>query len=104
MNWSGRDMDNAILKVNNICTTEEDKDRNEFSLRPCNRCGLDNPSAHKFCSRCGTVLDEETEQKILRSNLRVTRADKVMDILIHDQEFVEMLERKIKELAHQGLS
>jgi len=101
---SGRDMDNAILKVNNIRTTEEDKDRNEFSLRPCNRCGLDNPPAHKFCSRCGTVLDEETERRLVKSSLSANRADKVMDMLIHDQEFVEMLERKIKELAHQGLS
>jgi len=95
---SGRDMDNALLKLNHIPTSEEDSPRNNFSLKSCPRCNFSNPPANRFCSRCGTVLDEETARDLVKKNLERNHADEIMDTLIQDQEFRDMLKRKLEEL------
>jgi len=101
---SGRDIDNAILKVNNIKTSDQEREGNKFAIKACNRCSLNNPPGHKFCNRCGTVLEEETSRKLLTINLKNSRADKVMDRLIQDREFVDMLKRKLREIAISEVS
>ena len=99
---SGRDIDNALLKLNNIPTNDEDNAKNEFSLRHCLRCEFKNPPGHKFCSRCGAALDEKTAHKIIQRELERNRADDIMERLIQNQEFRDMLDRKIKELSNAG--
>ena len=97
---SGRDIDNALLKLNRIPTQEEDNHKNDFSLKSCPRCDFDNPPANKFCSRCGTILDEKTASEIIKKNLGRNKADQIMDSLIQDAEFRTLLERKVRELAN----
>jgi integrase len=96
---SGRDIDNALLKLNNIAIPEDEKSKNGFSLRTCQRCSLANPPGNKFCSRCGAPLDEQTAREIVQRDLDRSRADQIMDGLIQDHEFRAVLERKLKELS-----
>ncbi len=96
---SGRDVDDALLKTYGI--TREAKEAGETKLKPktCLRCNVQNASTNKFCSHCGTVLDKEAEHELVKSNLRANRADKVLDRLINDREFVDILKRKLSEIA-----
>lgn len=95
---SGRDVDHALLKLNNISVTEEKDSEKSFSLKNCPRCSLKNPPANKFCSRCGTVLDEKTARDLMKTNLEHGRADEIMDKLLQDSEFRSILGRKLEEL------
>jgi site-specific recombinase XerD len=94
---SGRDIDNALLKLNNIQVPDDGNSANGFSLRTCQRCSLANPPGNKFCSRCGAPLDEQTAREILQRDLDRSRADQIMDGLIQDQEFRALLEKKLRE-------
>ncbi len=95
---SGRDVDQALLKLNNISDADEQGTKESFSLRACPRCALSNPPANKFCSRCGMTLDEKTANELMRSNMERAKADEVMDSLLHDVEFRSLLERKLAQL------
>jgi len=109
---SGRDVDNALLtKVYGLKTEEEGKGDD---LRPlkCPRCGRDNPCTFKFCGLCGVPLDERAAVEVIRQEQERTATDNVMDRLIEDSEFRDLMQRKIRELspgprpsrkaAHQG--
>ena len=91
---SGRDVDNAILNVYGIKSSEG---KEESTLKPlnCQRCGESNQATNKYCSRCGLPLDEETRNEVLRKGLGRKEADDIMDRLLEDQEFREMFVRKI---------
>jgi len=95
---SGRDIDNALLRLHDIATPPEEGATENFALKDCPRCSLCNPPDNKFCSRCGMVLDEQAAQEMLRRELERSRADEVMNQLIQDKEFRVMVERKLEEL------
>ncbi|MBN2331063.1 MAG: tyrosine-type recombinase/integrase [Candidatus Aenigmarchaeota archaeon] len=95
---SGRDIDNALLKMHNKPIPKEDESNNKFTIMDCPRCKHSNPPGHRFCSRCGTVLDEETANAIVQKELDRKKADEMMDRLIQDQEFREVLKRKLAQL------
>jgi site-specific recombinase XerD len=95
---SGRDVDNALLKLNNIPISDKEDGGGNFSLRTCPRCKLNNPPANKFCSRCGMILDEKTAQDLIKSSMERNQADNIMDKLIQDSEFRAILEMKLKTL------
>jgi len=67
---SGRDVDNALLKIHGLVNEEEKKEETE--MKTCQRCQEKNPSVKKFCGRCGTPLDLKdalvTENKYKRSD------------------------------------
>ncbi len=55
---SGRDMDEAILKLNHM--ELEDKDKPEsFVIGTCERCGMKNSPGFPLCIRCGSPLSPE---------------------------------------------
>jgi site-specific recombinase XerD/ribosomal protein L37E len=95
---SGRDIDTAILKTYGLQT--ENNGKQESILKPlaCQRCSESNPSNNKFCLRCGFPLDEQERLRQFESSLKRSEADRIMDVLIKDDEFRSMLERKLKEL------
>jgi integrase/recombinase XerD len=95
---SGRDMDNALLKLHNIPIPEEDSKEDDFSLKTCRRCDLSNPPANKYCNRCGMVLDQETADLLIKKDLERQTADEILDTLLNDKEFKEILIRKAKVL------
>ncbi len=54
---SGRDVDNAILKLHGIETGEATK---KFIVNKCPRCKEMNPENALFCFKCGLPLTQET--------------------------------------------
>lgn len=60
---SGRDVDNALLKLNGIKVDEVRKEE-QFKALICPRCkGRNSPDA-KFCSHCGMCLDEKAAVQV----------------------------------------
>ncbi|MFA5303139.1 MAG: site-specific integrase [Candidatus Nanoarchaeia archaeon] len=53
---SGRDIDDAILKMHGLKKHEEEL---EFTEIKCPRCNQKNNSASKYCSYCGLLVDEK---------------------------------------------
>jgi len=89
---SGRDVDDAILGVYGLKKTEEEKPK--LTPRICPRCNRSNTYDGKFCSRCGLALDINAAAQIEDAR---RRTDGIMDVLMEDREFREMLMKKLKE-------
>lgn len=88
---AGRDIDNAILKMNKIETDETKKDI--FSVGRCPRCKEINPENSIYCGKCGLPL-KETEAKILErvstdANIEMLKA--AMSDPEFQSELVELL-------------
>jgi site-specific recombinase XerD len=65
---SGRDVDDKILQIHGLKPKDMDK-KNELNPIECPRCKYINSPVHRYCGRCGTVLDEEERLKMeLQSN------------------------------------
>lgn len=95
---SGRDVDNAILKVHGI-TNNNDKEEVKLKPKHCPGCELMNQAIHKFCSRCGMPLDRETMMKVAKMDMERKEADRILDEMIKDEEFREFFSRKIREVV-----
>jgi len=93
---SGRDVDNALLRVYGI---ENNGQKQESILKPkdCLRCGDRNQVTNKFCQKCGMPLDQKVISEILQRDAERSEADKILDGLLQDEEFREMLTKKILE-------
>jgi len=61
---SGRDVDDALLKVYGVKKDEQKKDESILKPKECPRCGFVNAKTAKFCSKCSLVLDVETAVKV----------------------------------------
>lgn len=95
---SGRDVDNALLKVYGI---ENNNEKQESILKPknCLRCGEINQATNKFCNKCGMPLDQAVVSEILHRDMERKEADRMLDKLLEDQEFRDMFLRKIENIA-----
>jgi integrase len=67
---SGRDVDNALLRMHGI-VTDETKDV-QMSPKQCNRCGTMNSPTTKFCSKCGLALDIKAALEIEEKSFEIT--------------------------------
>jgi hypothetical protein len=84
---SGRDVDNALLRMHGI-VTEDTKDV-QMSPKQCTRCSTMNSPTTKFCSKCGLALDikaaleiEEKSSETTMDFMQVARNDpKIMDFM-----------------------
>ncbi|MCK4634960.1 MAG: zinc ribbon domain-containing protein, partial [Candidatus Aenigmarchaeota archaeon] len=56
---SGRDLDDAILRMNGI-KKEKEIEEKDFVPKNCQRCKEVNPPTAKFCKRCGLPMNQET--------------------------------------------
>jgi ribosomal protein L40E len=92
---SGRDLDDAILGVYGLRKVEE----KEPKLKPkiCPRCNTSNAFDARFCMKCGLALDLKAAQEIEE---RMQKADEIMNLLLRDPEFRELLKKKLRELEH----
>jgi ribosomal protein L40E len=54
---SGRDVDDAILKMHGILAKDEEKKEEEIEVKECIFCHEKNSFKTKYCRRCGTSLD-----------------------------------------------
>jgi len=93
---SGRDVDNALLKVYGI---DNGGQKQESVLKPknCLRCGDTNQATNKYCQKCGMPLDQKVISEIMQKDLERREADKFLDSLLQDEEFREMFVRKINQ-------
>ena len=98
---SGRDVDKALLKVYGIEAPEEKK-VSIMTPRECLRCHLANQATNRFCSRCGLPLNEEAKAEVMRKDMERRNADDIMDKLIEDGEFREMLLKKLETFRNIG--
>jgi integrase len=96
---SGRDVDNALLKVYGIDNNNERKE-SIFKPKECSYCKHINQATNKFCSRCGLSLDEELRSEVIRKTIERREADRIMDKLLRDDEFREMFLRKVEILKN----
>jgi integrase len=84
---SGRDVDDALLKMHGI-VTDEKKDA-QMSPKKCTRCSVMNSPTTKFCSKCGMALDikaaleiEEKSSETTMDFMQAARNDpKIMDFM-----------------------
>jgi len=95
---SGRDVDSAILKVYGMSQNGNNREESVLKPKKCSRCDETNPATNKFCFKCGLPLDKETIVKLVEKDLQRKEADRLLDELIKDEEFKELLIRKIKEI------
>jgi site-specific recombinase XerD/ribosomal protein L40E len=66
---SGRDLDGPILQMHGIKIEEKKKD--DFTVKKCQRCEKINPPAGKICSRCGSPLDANEAMKLEKEQEQV---------------------------------
>jgi integrase/recombinase XerD len=92
---SGRDVDGAILKAHGIIVDKESKVKIALPLSKCPRCGGEMRSEAQFCPGCGMVLNLKAALKLQEER---NLADRIMDLLMKDEEARKLLARKISEL------
>jgi integrase/recombinase XerD len=87
---SGRNVDNALFKLNGI-KTEKEVNQEERPLKPlqCERCREVNPPTNKFCARCGAPLDLQTAIKLQNAQ---EHTDDAMANLFKDPKFRDIVE------------
>lgn len=90
---SGRDIDNAILKLYGIEKKEEKE--NKISIKICPRCNSINMEDAKYCMKCGLILDIKEAARIEEARLK---ADRILNELFKDNEFKELLIKKLELL------
>ncbi len=88
---SGRDIDNAIMKINGI-QTAIDEDEQLIKEVTCNRCTKKNPSLLKFCQRCGGALSTKIAIESQQDNKNTTL------------EFLQSMMDNIQKLQSAGVS
>jgi len=94
---SGRNIDNALLKLNGIKTEDEvNKEEHKLRIRTCLRCQERNSPTSSFCSRCGSPLDMKTAMQLHEEESKI---DNVMDDLLEDPEVKKLLLSKLKAMA-----
>jgi integrase/recombinase XerD len=92
---SGRDVDGAILKAHGITVDEESRTSAAITLTRCPRCARAITSEDQFCPACGMVFDAKVAVQLEDER---AKADRLMDLLMRDDEVRSLLSRKIQEL------
>ena len=91
---SGRNVDNALLRLNGIETAVKKQD-SIMTPKKCPRCQEANQATNKFCARCGIALDSETKFEVVRQTLERKEADQALDKLLEDDEFRQLFMQKL---------
>jgi integrase/recombinase XerD len=99
---SGRDVDNALLRVHGLQGKEEEE-KARISIVKCVRCEQQNSTIQKLCTRCGMPLDlkaalevedmKEKEMQSMREQLEQVQ---------QDQNRITTMLMDIIELNNQG--
>jgi len=92
---SGRDVDNALLKLQGM-THEESEKEEKIKIQCCQRCKSNNSPVSKFCNRCGLPLGENVITEIEKER---KASDNMMNKLMEDGEFKDFMMKKIYEMG-----
>lgn len=90
---SGRDVDNAILKMHGLATADK-KENEALKVKNCARCKERNSPLSKFCSRCGSPLDIKTA---LELDEKRKIGDEVISMLVKDPKVQAIIMTRIFE-------
>jgi integrase len=90
---SGRDVDNAILKLHGLANDNEKKNES-LKIKNCARCQEKNSPLSKFCCRCGSPLDMKTA---LELDQKRKEGDEVISMLVKDPRVQKIIVEKILE-------
>lgn len=94
---SGRNIDSALPKLNGIKTEDEvNNEEHRLRIKTCSRCQEVNSPTSGFCSRCGRPLDMRT---VMLLHDEQSKTDNIMDRLVEDPEFKEVLLAKLKAVV-----
>ena len=94
---SGRNIDNALLKLNGIKTQEEvNSEEHTLRIKTCSRCQEVNSPTSGFCSLCGCPLDVRTAMLMHDEE---SKTDYVMDRLLESPEFRTVVRNQLKAMA-----
>ena len=91
---SGRDIDNRLLELHGL--KAKTNEQLEQIVKSCPRCQTSNPSASKFCNRCGSALNLTAA---LETDERIRRAEEIMETLLTDLEVKFFLMNKMRQLG-----
>ena len=91
---SGRDVDNALLRINGIETAESEREE-KFRMVICSRCHQKNSPTSKFCNSCGLPLDTKVALQIDETR---AKADRLMNELVKNPEVLDSLLEGIEKL------
>jgi len=94
---SGRDIDDAYLKMYGIKESEKDENEDKLKIIKCPRCGFDNGSVHKYCGRCGMTLDLKTAMK--EKNL-TDKLDEIFVKILDDPAIKAKIMEKLEEIGN----
>ncbi|MFN7991112.1 MAG: site-specific integrase [Candidatus Micrarchaeia archaeon] len=92
---SGRDVDNALLKLQGLAHDEVSQEE-KIKAKSCQRCKENNSPASKYCVKCGLPLDENLIFSLEKDR---QATDGIMNRLMQDNEFKDMMLRKIFEMG-----
>jgi integrase len=87
---SGRDIDEAILKMHGKIPKEDAAE--EFKLKKCPRCLHENPPDSHFCMRCRCPLDEKTAMEIEQ------KKKEFISTTITKEIIEKMVEEKVRQI------
>lgn len=102
VHMSGRNVDNAILKLNGLKKEQEvDREEHPLKFRICKKCQETNSPTGRFCARCGAPLDLKVSIELDREDRNM---DSMMDILFDDPDFETYVETALKNRLRTILS
>lgn len=93
---SGRDVDDALLRLYGIKKEPDEVEQSPLKARVCTRCEKANPATAMLCTRCGMPL--EVHAALNSDNSRQQWDDK-LTTLMQDPETVQFLVTKAKQLG-----
>jgi len=91
VHMSGRDVDNAILKMYGKVDEKDEKEEEAFKPKVCPRCDHVNSPESDFCIKCRLPL---TEKAAIESD----KTEKMVLSMITPEMIEKMIEKKVKEL------
>lgn len=93
---SGRDVDDAILKMRGLSKPKEEEMQSSLAPKKCPRCNLTNKGTGRFCIRCGAVLDVHTAMALQDE---IESLDEKFSTLLQDDDVQKLLLKKMMELG-----
>ena len=94
---SGRNIDNALLRLSGIKTEEEvEQEEHILRVKTCLRCQENNAPTSRFCTRCGSPLDLKTAMEV---QVQEQTTDELMNSLLEDTEVRRLLLTKLRALS-----
>ena len=71
-----------------------------MKLKPvlCLRCKSSNPATHKFCNKCGFVLNKEAANQVIATENNKVTIDTIMNAVMQDSRVLAIAHEKMKEI------